>query len=402
MKTFYKKYAKLILEKGLAFHRGQYLRIKCEYQQYDFAREVAAVAYELGAAHVTFLITDSELERIKMDNLSIEEYQRVPGFFVPLFAEFEKNDWAFLSIDSTEGKAFLEGCDVNKTAALGKQIRKVTKNFNESLMKNEKPWCVVCVPGPQWAKQVLGEDATTDDLWEVIAPILKLDKNDPSIEWEKETHNFHKHMTFLNDLSIKSLHYKSDTSDLTIGFHKDSYWVGGPSTLPNGDSFYPNLPTSEIFNAPDITQCSGWVTTTKPTSVLGTQTEEVTFTFENGKVIDVDAKKGLEALKSFLDSDPGARQLGEVALVDENSAIAKSNKIFSSILYDENASCHIALGACYPENFKNIDMEEIKAKNGNDSNVHIDFMIGSKSLNIVATTTSGEEVTIMKNGLFAF
>jgi aminopeptidase len=396
------KYAKLILERGLALQPGQSLIIKFEYQQYQFARLVAKMAYRMGARFVEFQMIDLELERVKMDNQDINEYQKIPSYYNTMYSDFEKNNWAYLAIDSTEGGKYLEGSDINKTVAKTKQARKVSKSFHDALNKNKVPWCIVCAPGPNWAKKVLGEDGTEEELWELLKPILKLDKNDPSVEWEKETHNFHSRMEYLNTLKIKSLHYTSDTADLKIGLHEDASWVGGPSELENGTAFYPNLPTYEIFNAPDITKCEGYITTTRPVKVLGDITEKVRFVFENGKVKSFTAEKGADAIQKLISTDAGSKSLGEVALVDENSPISQSGKLFSSILFDENASCHIAIGSCYPECFKNIGNDSVSTKNGNISDVHVDFMVGSSSLQIEATTYDGESVIIMKDGHYTF
>ena len=356
----------------------------------------------MGALHVHFTFVDLELDRCKMDNQSISEYKEIPSFYNEMYSTFEKNKWAYLVIDSTEGQDFLNGAEIDKIAARSKQLRKISKPFRTALNNNEIPWCVVCVPGPNWAKKVLGEARTTEDMWNLISPILKLDKNNPCVEWDKETHNFHVRMQYLNSLGIKSLHYTSEMTNLTVGFHEDAYWVGGPSQLPNGDTFYANLPTYEIFSAPDITKCSGFFTSTKPVSVLGEATEGVKFVLEKGKIVSFDAKKGESAIRKLLNTDEGSRQIGEIALVDESNPIAQSGKIFSSILYDENASCHIAIGSCYPECFKNLGDNSVQSKNGNISDVHVDFMIGSKSLKIEATCSDGSVVTLINNGNYTF
>jgi aminopeptidase len=402
MKTIQEKYAQLILEKGINLQVGQNLLIKCEYQHYEFARLIALLAYKMGAKHVHFNIIDLELERCKMDNQSLSEYKKIPSFYNEMYSAFESEKWANLVIDSTEGKDFLKGSNIDKMIGRNKQLRKISKPFHTALNNNEIPWCVVCVPGPNWAKRVLGEARTTEDMWNLISPILKLDKKNPCIEWEKATHNFHTRMEYLNSLGIKSLHYISDVTNLTIGLNKDAYWVGGPSQLPDGKNFYANLPTYEIFTAPDITKCSGFFTSTKPVTVLGEETEEVRFNIKNGKIENFKAKKGESAIKKFLNSDAGSRYLGEVALVDESNPIAQSGKNFSSILYDENASCHIAIGSCYPECFKDLGKDSVSTKKGNISDVHVDFMVGSKKLKIEATLSDGSVVTLMENGNYSF
>lgn len=402
MKTLQEKYAKLILETGLNLKKNQNLIIKCEIQNYEFARIIAKKAYKMGALHVHFDLVDLDLESYKIEQQKKSEYKKIPAFYKQMYKEFEKNKWVLLSISATEGQDFLAGSDINKISSRRKQMIKISKSYHEGLNNNDYPWCVVCVPEDNWSKKVLGKDAKTEDMWNLIAPILKLDKKNPSSEWDKETHNFHTRMGYLNSLGIKSLHYKSDKTDLTVGLHKDAYWVGGPSILPDGTSFYANLPTYEIFCAPDITQSTGYFTSTKPVMVLGEETENVKFTLRNGKIVAFEATKGEKSIKKLLNTDAGSNRLGEIALVDESNPIAKSNKLFSSILYDENASCHIAIGSCYPECFKNLENNSVQSKNGNKSDVHVDFMIGSKTLKIEATCIDGSVVTLMENGNYSF
>lgn len=404
MNEFKRKYIDLILNTGVALKKGQSLMIKCEIASYDFARNVAIQAYKNGALNVEINVEDYLLESSRMKDQTLEEYSVIPEYIEGKAKSLEKEKWAFLRIDGTENKHLLEDSDPDKASKRSSLLRKANKAYHQALSTNQIQWCVICVPGINWAKKVLGEQATEEQLWQIIGKILHLDKN-PAEEWAKETKNFEDRMNHLNSLKIKSLNFKNSKTDLTIGFRQNSKWVGGPSYLPDGHSFYPNLPTAEIFSTPDSNLIDGYVTTTKPVAVFGTITEEVKFYFKNGKVVDFTAKKGEKAIEKLLDTDEGSRSLGEVALVEQTNEIAKSNLLFGSILYDENASCHIAIGDCYPECFEGeilTDKEKIKANGGNVSDTHLDFMIGSDDMNIFATLYSGEEIQIFKQGCFNF
>jgi aminopeptidase len=243
-----------------------------------------------------------------------------------------------------------------------------------------------------------------EDLWQLLTPILKLDAEDPAQAWQEHSDNLVKRGNWLNSLNIASLTFKSPKTDLTIGFRKEHLWLGGGDPLPNGTWFLPNIPTEEVFTTPDLATAHGYVATTKPVSVMDSLVEDVLLTFEKGKVVSCKARVGQEIMDRFLGMDAGASFLGEVALVDEDSPIALSGRTFGSILYDENASCHLALGAGYPsciaESEKLSSESQLQAAGCNTSMVHTDFMVGSADMKITATTRDGETVVIMENGRF--
>ncbi|MBQ0072216.1 MAG: aminopeptidase, partial [Spirochaetales bacterium] len=247
----------------------------------------------------------------------------------------------------------------------------------------------------------IGSHATVEDLADVLAKILKIDDENYLKNWEKQDRLTKKRMKYLNDLQIKTLHFKSSVTDFKVSFRKEAKYEGCSEKLPNGKTFFPNLPTEEIFTVPDRMTAEGYITTTRPVKVLGKDTEEVTLFFKEGKCYDVKAKKGLQAMKSLLSSDEGSSYLGEVALVDNNAPISKSGLVFGSILIDENASCHLALGAGYPSCL-DIKDENPKDYGCNESIVHVDFMVGSSDMEITAETYRKKIVKIMIDGKFQF
>lgn len=398
------KYAKLILEAGLGFKKDMCISITCEIEAYPFARLLAEKAYEMGAKYVFIEPRDLYLQAARTNYQSKENIEYYPEFMRAYDKERVNEKWGRISIDSTESFDALKSANPEMNLLYTRANRKATEIYHDAVINHRIPWVVVCVPGIKWAKKVLGENGTLEELWDLITPILYLDEKDPTKKWFDLTKQMLERREKFNALHIKSLHYMAKGTDFTVGFHKDAIWKGGEQVMDDGTVFIPNLPTFEIYTAPDYKSANGYITTKRPVNVQGDKVVEATFTFKDGKVIDVKAKEGEKAIKDYLVIDEGASYLGEIALVDNASPISVSGKVFTSILYDENASCHIALGSAYPDCVKGGDLtesEDEKHKLGlNTSIEHTDFMVGDETLNIVATTFDGKEVEIMKNGLF--
>lgn len=397
-----KEYADLVISSGVALYKGQSLMIRTSLESYWFAQELAARGYEKGAALVKIEIDDLQLLKKRLEWQDEESLTTLPDYYKMVDYEMMAKDWAYIRIDNTENRHQLVGADPAKLALHKKALSSAGKLLSGKRMRHEIPWCVICVPGEVWAKDVLGREGTVEELWSIVGPILKLDHANPIEAWEEQSNLLKERSAKLDALNIRALKFKSKTADLRVGLAPTHRWVGGGDTLPSGTHFLPNIPTEEIFTTPDYLNVSGVVTTTRPVSVLDTIVEGVTLTFEKGKVVECHAKVGQEVMERFLAIDEGARFLGEVALVDESSPIAKSKRVFGSILYDENASCHLALGAGYPSALKGggaLNEKELAQAGCNLSAVHTDFMVGSPDLTIVAETPTGE-VAIMEKGLF--
>lgn len=398
--------ADLVLTKGVNLQKGQPLMISVGYESYPYARVMAQRAYKHGAKYVYISLTDAHINAARCNYLEKEDLEFYPHFLKSLNFESISENWAKVRIDSGEERIVQPEFDMDKMQILSKTARMNSKEVSERTMRNEMSWCVTCCPGPLWAKQLLGDDKTEDDLWEVLAPILKIENDDFAASWEQFDIKVKERRARLNSLGIKSLHYKSSVTDFTMGFRKEATFEGGAGKLSDGRDFFPNLPTEELFTTPDMMIADGYITTTRPVTVLDRQTEEVTLFFKDGLVVDCKAKVGQEVMDAYLNIDKGARRIGECALVDESSPIAQSGIVFGSILIDENASCHIALGAGYPECLSNTANlrtdEELNSVGCNTSLVHTDFMVGSKDLDITATLYSGEVVKIMEQGNFVF
>ncbi len=400
----YKDYSRVVLKQGLSLKKGQNLLISCNAGNYDMARSMAVEAYAMGAGYVEIAVQDNYLTRARLAAQEGQALEYIPNYLIGKAHQMLSEDWARVRIDSTEELDVLGDADPERLSTFSKSSRKALKFVSSSLMNGEHSWCVICAPGPEWARKVLGDKASTEDLWDVLKPILRLDRPDPAAAWEEHGENLKQRCGILNDMSLDSLHFKAEGTDLTIGLNSISRWEGGPGALPDGRMLFNNLPTEEVFTTPDWRRCSGRVKVTKELKVLETMVRDAWFRFDSGRVVEFGAGEGEEVLAKFLDMDEGARSLGEIALVDESSPIAASGLLFGSILYDENASCHMALGAGYPfclELPSGVSgEEELKEAGCNSSLVHTDFMIGSPSLDVTGYDRDGTAYPIIRGGSF--
>ncbi|MFA5447651.1 MAG: aminopeptidase [Sphaerochaeta sp.] len=400
------RYADLIIEKGINLKEKKNVMIVSGAGTYYFARALAKSAYRHKATYVQILVDDLDVLASRLDNQDDEDLTFNPDFIKAMDYEFIAEEWSFIRVDNTEDRLDHPPLDGRKNQILSAAKRKFSDARSKRLMRHQLPWCVCVAPGPRWAKQVLGEEATTADLMATLKPILLLDQQDPSQAWDEKGEMLNRRQAHLNGLEVDRLHFKSPVTDLIIGLNRTSRFVGGAEDLPDGRPFFANLPTEEIFTTPDWRRTEGYVTTTRPVSVLNTPTEEVRLVFKEGKVVDYSAKVGQEAMDRYFEIDEGTRSIGELALVDESSPIAQSGLVFHSILLDENASCHIALGEGYPIALEGGNAlsgdEQLREAGCNTSLMHTDFMIGSDEMSITAHLRDGSEVTIMEKGLFLF
>jgi aminopeptidase len=398
------EYADVILTSGVNLKKGQKLNIGCSYGNYEFARLLGERAYKFGAAFVQIDIRDNYLAKARAESQEGEQLEYFPLFSQVQSAQAVSEEWAYVSIDNTDENHVLKDTNPEKIQTLTKTSRKGRDILLSSLMKDKIPWNIVAYPNERWAKDVLGDKATADELWTILKPILRLDQADPVKAWKAHSETLRARCEKLEEMEIDSLHFTdNDGTDLTIGIPAGSKWEGGGAILPDGRHFMPNIPTEEVFTSPDRLRTEGFVKVRKPLQVLETRVEGAWFRFKEGKVVEHGAEVGEEILGKFLSMDEGATMLGEIALVDGSSKIAESGYLFNSILFDENASSHMALGFGFPGSLPGGDAmteEELRAAGVNTSLVHIDFMIGWEKTSVTALDKSGKETTIMIDGRF--
>lgn len=406
-KKLLSKYAELSIRVGVNLQKGQTLVINSPIECADFTRIVAKEAYNAGAKEVHVEWNDEELTLIKFMNAPEEIFKEFPKWKADGFEELAKNGAAFLSI-SASNPELLKDVDPKRIAEANKARSVALKKYREYIMNSTVAWSIISIPTKAWSKKVfpdLSEDAAIKKLWEHIFKIVRVDKDNPLDAWNDHLKNLQEKVKFLNEKKFKKLHYISKHTDLTIELPEKHIWTGGGEYDSKQTYFVANMPTEEVFTLPLRTGVNGKVKSTKPLNYSGNLIDNFTLVFKNGKIIDFSAEKGYETLKKLIETDEGSHYLGEVALVPYNSPISNSNIIFYNTLFDENASCHLALGEAYPiclENGNNMSEEEFQKSGANISLTHVDFMIGSSDLDITGEARDGKIVQIFKNGNWAF
>ncbi|MCA0988382.1 aminopeptidase [Guptibacillus algicola] len=399
------KYAELALKRGVNLQENQMLVVNAPVESANFARLVAKRAYEIGAKTVHINWTDDTLDRLWYENAAQDVLENVPEWRVKMFDHFAQEGAALLSIRSTNPD-LLKGIDSDRISASNKAAGEAMKNFRKYTMNDKITWSIVAVPNEEWAKKVFpdkGEEAV-EKLWDQIFKITRVDQDDPIAAWNEHNATLAKARNVLNDRKFKKLIYKAPGTDLEIELPEGHIWKGGSSLSEQGTEFNANMPTEEVFTLPDKYGVNGKVSSTKPLSYGGNLINNFSLTFKDGEVVDYTAEEGIETLKSLLNMDEGARRLGEIAIVPHESPISQSGLIFFNTLYDENASCHLALGKAYPSSIKggaNMDDDALDQNGVNNSITHVDFMMGSGELDIDGVLEDGTTEAIFRNGNWA-
>ena len=401
------KYANLIAKVGINVQKGQPLVINAPVEGAEFVRLLAKHAYRLGATEVHVNWNDGELTRMKYENAPMEVFENFPKWYADGLEDYAEKGAGFISI-SAQDPYLLKGIDPKKIAANNKSSSMALKNYYKYTMNDLNAWCVMSIPTKAWAKRVfpdVPEDDAVEKLWDAIFKATRMYEDDPVAAWEEHLRNIEKRVNFLNEKSFKKLYYKSSNgTDLTVELPEGHIWAGGGGKNAKDVFFVANMPTEEVFTMPHKYGVNGVVHSTKPLNYGGNLINNFNLTFKDGKVVDFKAEEGYDVLKDLLDLDEGAKRLGEVALVPYDSPISQANIIFYNTLFDENASCHFALGKAYPTNLKGgpeMNEEELDKAGVNDSLTHVDFMVGEKDLSIVGETKDGERVQIFENGNWA-
>ena len=406
-KTTLRNYAKLLARVGLNVKKGQDVIIRTEFDQPEFIKMVVEECYKAKARHVTVEWGCAEISKIGYKYESVETMTDIPNWSLEKLQYRVDTLPATIYISSEDPDA-MNGVDQEKMTKVRMKNGPVIMKYREQ-MENKYQWTIVGIPGEAWAKKVFPNEKKNkamELLWDAILNVTRV-YGDSIENWKSHNANIKDKCKKLNDLEIKTLTYKSENgTDFTVGLHRESMFAGGYETTLDGTIFNPNMPTEECFTSPDKTTANGLVMSTKPLSVMGQLVDNFGFKFENGKIVEVVAQnevhKGL--LEKLISMDEGARMLGEVALVPFDSPINQTGLLFYNTLYDENACCHLAIGRAFNEcvkDFENKTEEEIKALDLNKSMIHVDFMIGSADLSIVAETYNGETVQIFKDGTWA-
>ncbi|HLS22762.1 MAG TPA: aminopeptidase [Pseudogracilibacillus sp.] len=399
-------YANLIVKKGVNVQPEQPVFITIPVEVADFARILTKSAYEAGASEVYVHWVDDELSLLKFTYASDEVLENFPQWEVAKREEFAEKGAAFISVYASDPD-LLKDIDPSRVAKDAKASGQALTKFRSYLMNDEMPWTVVSIPTVGWAKKVFPnetEEKAVELLWEEIQKTVRLNEADPIAAWDRHNETLEQMRTKLNEKQYEKLIFTAPGTNLEVGLPKGHIWHGGAAVSQKGTVFNPNMPTEEVFSAPHKYNVNGTVSSTKPLHYGGSVIDGFTLTFKDGEVVDFSAEQGEEVLEHLLNTDEGAKRLGEVALVPHESPISQSGIVFYNTLFDENASCHLALGKAYPTNVEGGEKMDEKAldENGiNDSMVHVDFMIGSEEMNIDGVLADGKKEPVFRNGTWA-
>ena len=405
-KTVLREYAKLIVRCGLNVQKGQEVMIYADLDQPEFVKLVVEEAYKAKAKKVIVEWNYQPLAKIHVRYQSVKTLGSVPEWQKARQEHFCEEIPARLHLISEDPDG-LKGMNMEKLAKARQMQFPILKPYRDR-REGMDQWCIAAVPGAAWAKKVfpgLPKGKAMEKLWEAILYTARVTE-DPIGAWQTHNADLKARCDYLNSLGISSLHYTAGNgTDLTVGMIPEAIFCGGGETSKQGIFFNPNMPTEECFISPMRGKAEGIVYSTKPLSYQGQIIDKFWLRFEEGKVVESGAEVGEDLLKTMISMDEGAAYLGECALVPEKSPIAESGILFYNTLFDENASCHLALGMGYADTIKDHHsrtLEECRALGINDSMIHEDFMIGCDSMDIDAVCADGKIVPIFRSGNWAF
>ena len=402
-KTVLKNYAKLIAKTGVNVKSGQDVIIRAELDQPEFVAYVAEECYRAGARNVRVEWSHQPVSRLNAIYQSEDTLAEVAPWQEEKLRDQSLSLPAVIYLESADPDG-MNGVDAHKVSSASMRRFPKIKPYRDA-MENKYQWCIAAVAGKNWAKKVFPKEknaqAAEEKLWEAILRCSRAEGN-PIGNWNEHNKNLSERCRILNGLHLKKLFYRSSNgTDLTVGLMPEGVFAGGGETTLSGRYFNPNIPSEEVFTTPRRGLAEGVVYSTKPLSYQGQLIENFHLRFADGKVTEAAAEKGEEVLKKMLAMDEGASYLGECALVPFDSPINESGLLFYNTLFDENASCHLALGRGFSmcvKDYENYSDEKIKELGVNDSMIHVDFMIGARDLSIEGETEDGARVAIFKNG----
>lgn len=404
LKPKLERYADLIVRKGVNVKPGQEVVVQAPVEVAAFVRLLVARAYAVGAGHVTVIWNDDAVTRLTYENVDASWFETVPAWQREQLDSLAEGGACFIFVEGADPEA-LKGIDPAKPAAASKARNTQCVKYRHGMDFNINPWCIAGAPVAAWARQVypgVEDEVAMYRLWCAILSVARADGDDPEAAWELHNATFEKNLRLLNERHFDRLHYTSaNGTDLWVGMTDKHVWEGGSSSTPDGHVFFPNIPTEEVFTSPHCERVDGVVYSALPLVRHGNKIDRFWFRFENGLVVDFDAEVGRDTLASILDTDEGARRLGEVALISKNTPIRETETLFYDTLYDENASCHLALGSGFPECYEGgyaMTQDDLRDLGLNKSGTHVDFMIGADDLDIMGVTADGEEIPVFVNG----
>ena len=410
MSTFEKqlsRYAELAVKVGVNIQPNQYLYISASTETTEFVRLITEKAYDAGARQVFVDWSDDTISRLRYEKAPADSFAEFPEWKVMEREQLAEKGAAFMSIVS-QSPDLLKGIEPSRIADSQKAAGQALDKYRQYVQSDKISWTVIAAPSKAWAAKVfpeLSEEEQISALWTAIFKAVRTDKQDPVQEWINHDNNLHAKVDYLNNKRYRKLHYKAPGTDLIVELPEGHLWCGAGSVNEKGHTFMANMPTEEVFTVPLKTGVNGYVSSTKPLSYGGNIIDNFKITFKDGRVTEVSAEQGEEVLQRLIDTDEGAKHLGEVALVPHASPISQSGLLFYNTLFDENASNHFALGSAYAfciEGGKTMAREELEKHGLNQSITHVDFMVGSEEMDIDGIHDDGSSEPVFRRGNWAF
>ena len=398
--------AEVAIKVGLRLERGQNLLVTAPTVALPLVRKVAEYAYRAGAGLVTPILSDEAITLMRYRFGPDESFDRAADWLYEGMSKAFAANTARLAIVA-DNPMLLSGEDPAKVARANKANSIAYKPALERIVNFDINWNIIAYPSPSWARLVFPQDeenVAVAKLADAIFSASRVDRDDAVAAWQAHNEILRERREWLNAQRFGALHFSGPGTDLTVGLADGHEWQGGGSTAKNGITCNANIPTEEVFTTPHARRVDGHVVSTKPLSYQGSLIENIAVRFEEGRIVEAKASRGEQVLNKVLDTDEGARRLGEVALVPHSSPISKSGLLFFNTLFDENAACHIALGQCYSKCFVDgtkLPAEQIAAQGGNTSLIHIDWMIGSDKIDIDGLYADGRRVPVFRKGEWA-
>jgi aminopeptidase len=401
------KYADVVVRVGLNLRPEQRLFILAGIHDYPLVRLVTASAYQAGARYVDVVWRDEEITHIHLKNAPRDALAEIPNWQSNAALEFAENGDALLGIASRNPDAFSD-VDPERVSAYETADLKKWEKFYDFIMRDAVNWSAASSPTEEWALKIfpdLTKEQAVNNLWEAIFQTCRIDQPDPIAAWQEHITDLKKRSEYLNSRRYGALEYRAPGTDLTVGLPEQHFWAAAQMRAENGIEFTANMPTEEVFTMPHKDRVNGTVSASRPLVIAGNIVEDFELTFENGKITQIRAKKGEDHLRKLIETDEGAKSIGEIALVPNSSPVSQRGHLFYSTLFDENAASHIAIGRAYRFSMNGgneMTEEEFQANGGNYSLTHNDFMIGSDKMDIDGICADGTREPVMRSGEWAF
>lgn len=390
--------AEVTVQVGLNLQPGQGLVVTAPIEALPLLRKVAEAAYRRGGSLVLPLFSDEALTQMRHRMVDLEGLSKAPAWLYEGLARAYREGWARLGILGGDPR-LLEGIPPEKVAVAQRAQAEAYRPALEAISQFATNWTLVPFAHPAWARRLfptLPQEEAVSRLWEALFQVTRADQEDPIAAWKAHNRRLGELVRYLNERRFHALHFKGPKTDLIVGLAEGHRWQGGAAQAQNGVVCTPNLPTEEVFTAPHRARVEGYVTSSRPLAYGGQVVEEIFARFEGGVAVEVRAKHG-EAFLKALEADEGARRLGEVALVPASSPVAKTGLLFLETLLDENAASHLAFGQSYAETIPG-EREERLVRGGNESQIHIDWMVGSPEMDVDGLYEDGTRVALMRRG----